>query len=116
MTLPTLIYETYFSSFTTYEDQLLHPDHFLIFQLAGTPAFAREPQKTKPNEVTLAELCQKKHRKLSLRSSKGGHFHTSEMARSSAISSGGYRRKIAATTASTRCLRRARTIAARAES
>jgi len=28
----------------------------LIFQLAGAPAFAREPQRTKPNEVTLADL------------------------------------------------------------
>jgi len=28
----------------------------LILQLAGAPTFAREPQKTKPSEVTLADL------------------------------------------------------------
>jgi ribonuclease T1 len=28
----------------------------LIFQLAGTPAYARGPQGTKPQEVTLADL------------------------------------------------------------
>jgi ribonuclease T1 len=28
----------------------------LIFQIAGAPAFARESRRTKPNEVTLADL------------------------------------------------------------
>jgi len=87
----------------------------LIFQLAGAPTFAREPQRTKLTEVTLADLP-KKDELLSLRSSKAGHFRTKEMAWSSAISSGGYLRRSAATIVNTPSPRQARATAVRAES
>src|SRR5262245_2160892 len=70
-----------------------------------------QSQKKSPQQI-----FQKKDNKFSLRSSKADHFRINKMARSSAISSGDCRRRVAAITANTRCLRRACAIAARAES
>ena len=45
----------------------------LIFQIAGTPAFARKPQRTKPNEVTLGALPKEAQETL-LTIKQGGPF------------------------------------------
>ena len=45
----------------------------LIFQIAGTPGFAREPQRTKPNEVTLGALPKEAQETL-LTIKQGGPF------------------------------------------